>query len=188
MSANAQPANGSDKVDEILIVGHSVGATLAIGLLARLLERQPDLNGDRNPRISLLSLGHCLPLLSALSPAQALRDDLQRVANSAVDWLDITAPIDWAAFPGVDPVTAAGLPAVAAGWHPKLLSPRFHKLFSPEAYARLKRSRFQVHLQYLMASERPGAYDYFAITAGAQRLRDRFDAAATQAPADAPKP
>lgn len=173
--ASARPEAGSDPVDEILIVGHSVGATLAIGLIARLLERMPDLNGDRYPRLSLLSLGHCIPLLSALGPAQALRNDLQRVADSDIDWLDISAPIDWAAFPGIDPVSAAGLQAAAADWHPKMLSPRFHKLFGHAAYARLKRNRFQVHLQYLMASERPGAYDYFAITAGTQRLRERFD-------------
>lgn len=166
--------------DEVLVVGHSVGATLAVQVLARVLERNPTLGAPRAvpegrpARFALLSLGHCIPLLSALSPAAALRRDLDRVARSAIDWLDVSAPIDWAAFPAVDPVTGAGLPPAPAGWHPRLVSPRFHQLFGPEAYARLKRNRFQVHLQYLMAAERPGPYDYFAITAGPQPLRERF--------------
>lgn len=175
-------------VDEVLVVGHSVGATLALGVLARALEADPQL-GDTLPEVqpgehtsgpvAFLSLGHCIPLLSALSPAVDLRRDLGRVAASRIDWLDMSAPIDWAAFPGIDPVAAAGLPPAPAGWHPRLLSPRFHLLFGPEAYLRLKRNRFQVHLQYLMASERPGLYDFFAITAGPRTLRARFDDDAT---------
>ncbi len=161
----------NEAVDEILVVGHSVGASLAIDALGQWLDRQHDA-GTRTP--TLLSLGHCMPLLSALTPASRFRQHLQRVANAGIDWLDITAPIDWAAFPGIDPVTAAGLPPAPAGWHPRLLSPRFHRLFSPATYAVLKRKRFKVHRQYLMAGERPGRYDYFAITAGPLTLRQRF--------------
>lgn len=172
-------------VDEVLVVGHSVGATLAIQVLARALDADADLGrcrpgaatstGTGSGPVALLSLGHCIPLLSALSPAAALRRDLARVAASSIDWLDVSAPIDWAAFPGVDPVAGAGLPAAPPGWHPRLMSPRFHLLFGPQAYARLKRNRFQVHLQYLMAAERPGPYDLFAITAGPRTLRARYD-------------
>ena len=168
---------GTGGVDEVLVVGHSVGATLAIQVLARALEADPAL-GEAGPGtgpVAFLSLGHCIPLLSALSPAAALRRDLARVAGSSIDWLDVSAPIDWAAFPGVDPVAGAGLAAAPSGWHPRLMSPRFHLLFGEQAYARLKRNRFQVHLQYLMASERAGPYDLFAITAGPRSLRARFD-------------
>ncbi|WP_418318635.1 hypothetical protein [Piscinibacter sakaiensis] len=169
----AEVAAAEDAADEILVVGHSVGASLAIGVLARLADQQAAGSVATVP--TLLSLGHCMPLLGTLSPANGFRRDLQAVAEANIDWLDITAPIDWAAFPGIDPVRAAGLPPVPAGWHPRLLSPRFHTLFSPAAYARLKANRFKVHLQYLMASERTGRYDYFAITAGPQSLRQRFD-------------
>lgn len=180
--------DGGAPPDEVLIVGHSVGANLAIGMLAGLLDRLGDPAAPGRPPIALLSLGHCLPLIAMRPAAHHFRADLQRVAGSSFDWLDITAPIDWAAFPLVDPVAAAGLPAPPSGWHPCLQSPRFHRLFSADAYARLKRNRFQVHMQYLKASERPGLYDYFAITAGPQRLRDRFaGATADPAPAAAPR-
>jgi hypothetical protein len=180
--AALQPADGEPAPDEVLVVGHSVGATLAIGVLARLLDRQAAAAAAAGPGAApgprlpvLLSLGHCLPLMTSLSPASRERQDLARVAASPIAWLDVSAPIDWAAFPAVDPVAGAGLPAEPPGWHPLLVSPRFHQLFGPEAYARLKRNRFQVHLQYLMAAERPGRYDYFAVTAGPQTLRERFE-------------
>lgn len=170
---------GDAAVDEILVVGHSVGASLATCSLARWIDLQTAAPGAQKP--VLLSLGHCLPLLGCLTPAVQFRRDLQALANADIDWLDITAPIDWAAFPGVDPVAAAGLPSPPAGWHPRLLSPRFHRLFSAPTYARLKANRFKVHLQYLMAGERVGRYDYFAITAGAQTLRERIEGADSDA-------
>ena len=168
-------AEGDDAPDEILVIGHSVGANLAIGVLARVLDLQASDDARKHSPITLLSLGHCMPLLSSLGAAADFRRDMQRVAMSDINWLDITAPIDWAAFPQVDPVSAADLPCAPAGWHPRLLSPRFHRLFSETRYARLKHNRFQVHMQYLMASEYPGRYDYFAITAGSQTLRERFE-------------
>ena len=47
-------------------------------------------------------------------------------------------------------------------------------MFSPTRYASIKRDRFHLHFQYLMASELPGDYDYTAITAGPQTLGARF--------------
>ncbi len=182
--AGVAAAAGADRPDEILVIGHSVGATLALSVLARAHQRLPA--AADQPPIAFLSLGHCIPLHTSLSAARRLRDELQWVAASDIDWLDVTAPIDWAAFPAVDPVAAAGLPPAPAGWHPRLVSPRLHTLFGARTYARLRRNRFRVHMQYLMASERSGAYDYFAITAGAQRLRERFAAEPDASAADAP--
>ncbi|GAP38682.1 hypothetical protein [Piscinibacter sakaiensis] len=164
----------ADTPDEVLLIGHSVGATLGVSVLARLLERRAAAGRPGTPGLAFLSLGHCLPLMTALGPAAAFRADLQRVAQAPIDWLDVSAPIDWVAFPGIDPVTGAGLPPAPPGWHPQRLSPRFHQAFGPATYARLRRNRFQVHLQYLMATERPVRYDFFGITGGALSLRERF--------------
>jgi hypothetical protein len=59
---------------------------------------------------------------------------------------------------------------------PKLLSPKFAEMFEPAAYAELRRDKFRMHFQYLMASPRPVRFEYFAITAGAEMLASRFAA------------
>jgi hypothetical protein len=58
--------------------------------------------------------------------------------------------------------------------HPKLLSPRFAEMFDAAGYRSLKKDKFRMHFQYLMASERAVDYDYFRITAGARTLGQRF--------------
>jgi hypothetical protein len=47
-------------------------------------------------------------------------------------------------------------------------------MFEPETYARIIRDKRRMHLQYLMAGQRPAVYDYFAITAGPCSLPERL--------------
>ena len=70
--ATARPLRRTDRAssrqpkrrrDEILVVGHSVGATLAVSVLARLLDAAGAARSAARPPIALLSLGHCMPLL-----------------------------------------------------------------------------------------------------------------------------
>ena len=175
-----------DIPDEILIVGHSTGTIMASSVVGRVLvllktDLPPDMalnaaaNTQQQYRISLLTLGQCIPIVSMLPQAQRYRDDLARINQSGiVDWVDFTAPSDGACFALVDPIGVSGL--VQANAHdpkPKLLSPRFARLFSPASYAGIKRNWYRQHFQYIMASERADEYDYFAITAGAATLRAR---------------
>lgn len=54
------------------------------------------------------------------------------------------------------------------------MSPRFAEMFDASAHRALKRDKFKLHFQYLMAGERVTDYDYFAITAGGRYLAERF--------------
>jgi hypothetical protein len=54
-----------------------------------------------------------------------------------------------------------------------MASPRFHTLFDPATYAVLKKNKRRMHMQYLMAAQLPGGYDYFSLTAGSLDLRQR---------------
>ncbi len=166
--------------DEILLVGHSTGSIMAVSMLARALQLDPDL-ASRGPRISLLTLGQCIPLLSFWPKAQRFRSELERVADAdAIDWVDVTAPTDGACFALVDPVAATGIVRPpGAQPRPKLLSARYATLFTPETYAAMRRDWYRHHFQYLMAGEKAGDYDFFAITAGNQTLGERFRAKAS---------
>ena len=174
--------------DEILLVGHSTGSIMAVSVLARALELDPDL-ASRGPRISLLTLGQCIPLLSFWPRAKRFRRELARVFEaSQIDWVDVTAPTDGACFALVDPVAATGITrpenaessaAPGAEPRPKLLSARYATLFTPQTYAAMRRNWYRHHFQYLMAGEKVGNYDFFAITAGHQTLGERFRATAS---------
>ena len=166
--ANEIAATSQEKdYDEILIVGHSVGAIIAIPVVAKLLTK---IDPDRP--ITFLTLGECIPLLSLLPKAQVYRNELERVAKATnVFWYDITSAIDGACFPLKNPVTISG---IAITDKPIVLSARFHTLFTPATYKKIRRDWYKIHFQYLLAHELNGQYDFFAMTAGAQRLGDRF--------------
>ena len=155
--------------DEVLIVGHSVGAHLGVELLAEM-ERDGMING--NTPLALLSLGEVIPMISYLPAARGLRRSLHRLGKSArVFWLDVTAPGDGGCFALCDPVAVSGV-----GTGPKVLSAAFSQTLKPDTYAARKRSFFKLHFQYLCAFDQPGIYDYFAITAGPKTLEARFGA------------
>lgn len=161
--------------DEVLIIGHSSGCMMAASILSKALSLDPKL-GIRGPVVSLLTLGHCMPMLGCLPNACVFRSDLQTLARSeAVDWIDISAPPDSCCFALTDPLKACGVVSSqrSTSW-PKLLSPRFAEMFEPANYASIRRDKFRMHFQYLMSGEKAAKYDFFAITAGASILADRF--------------
>jgi hypothetical protein len=177
MAQAVRDARADPAVDEVLIVGISVGSQLAVALTARSLQRhESDAGMSAGAALSLLTLGHCIPLLGLMRSAATFRAELASVAaHPSVQWVDFSAPNDWVSFGPVDPVSMCGLSVHdRPNAQPVMLSPRFHTLFSPANYRRLARDKFRLHRQYIMASELAGAYDYFSITAGALRLLERF--------------
>ena len=157
--------------DEVLIVGHSSGAYLGVSVLADLIGagRVPE-----GRRLGFLSLGHVVPMASFLPQANRLRADLRALSTSAqVDWIDVTAPGDACSFGLCDPVAVSGV--APQGQHqPLILSAAFTRTLSPEKQRALRGRWFRLHFQYLCAFDRPGNYDYFAITAGPLTLGQRF--------------
>ncbi|MEL7343876.1 MAG: hypothetical protein AAFN59_03335, partial [Pseudomonadota bacterium] len=166
----AQAIQEIDDVDEILIVGHSSGAYLAVSMMADLLRAGP----RDGPHLSLLTLGQVVPMVSLLPKANRLRDDLaQLAAERQITWVDVSAPGDGCSFALTDPVTVSGVHVQDQVW-PLVLSAAYSQTLSPDRLARLRHRYFRLHFQYLCAFDDPTRYDYFAITAGAVSLRERF--------------
>jgi hypothetical protein len=101
--------------DEVLVVGHSSGAHLAVSVLADLIREGRVPQGG--PALSFLSLGQVVPMVSFLPRAWRLRADLAYLsARDELFWLDVTAPGDGCAFALCDPVAVSGVAPEAKRW------------------------------------------------------------------------
>ena len=166
-------------VDEVLVVGHSSGAYIAVSVLADLLRagRLP----ASGPALSLLTLGHVVPMVSFLPRATRLRKDLAFLCAQDVPWVDVTAPGDGCSFALCDPVSVTGVAPADKRW-PLVISAAYTRTLTPKTQAALRWKLFELHFQYLNAFDNlPGApddYDYFRITAGPLTLGARFAARA----------
>lgn len=161
-------AMASPEYDEVLVVGHSSGAQLAVTAIARAVEQTP------GKAVSLLTLGQSIAMLSFLPKADVLRADLARVAdNPDVFWLDVTAMGDGACFALTDPVASCRARG-RVGDSPIVMSAAFSKTMAPGEMRRYRWRFMRLHFQYLCAFQRPADFDYFRITGGDQTLRSRF--------------
>ena len=161
-----------DEVDEVLVVGHSSGAHLAVSILADLI-RAGDVP-EGGPKLAFLSLGHVVPMVSFLPKANRLRADLNFLSSSdSLTWIDVTAPGDGCSFALCDPVSVTGVEPKNKKW-PLVFSAAFTQSLSPERWAELRWRFFRLHFQYLCAFDRPKDYDYFQITTGPLTLHDRY--------------
>ncbi|MGR3637306.1 MAG: hypothetical protein ACU0BK_15475 [Shimia sp.] len=161
-------------VDEVLVVGHSSGAHLAVSILADMIRdgRVP----AKGPTLGFLSLGQVVPMVSFLPKAYRLRGDLAYLCQrDEVTWVDVTAPGDGCAFALCDPVSVSGVaPQQGKRW-PLVVSAAFTQTLSEARWAELRWRFFRLHFQYMCAFDRPGDYDYFRITAGPKTLAERYD-------------
>ena len=159
--------------DEVLIVGHSSGAHLAVSVLADLIRQGRVPKGG--PALALLTLGQVVPMVSFLPDAHRLRADLRYLsARDELTWVDVTAPGDGCAFALCDPVAVSGVAPEGKRW-PLVLSAAFTRTLSFERWRALRWRFFRLHFQYMCAFDRPGDYDYFRVTAGPLTLAERFE-------------
>ncbi len=157
--------------DELLVVGHSSGAHLAVSILSDLIRGGLP---EPRPALALLTLGQVVPMVSFLPRANRLRADLAFLsARPEVTWVDVTAPGDGCAFALCDPVGVTGVAPAGKLW-PLVISAAFTQTLSPETWTKLRWRFFRLHFQYLCAFDRPGDYDYFQITAGPIPLAQRY--------------
>lgn len=159
-------------IDEILLVGFSVGSILAVSMMARAIRGVREDLDFFHPTLSLLTLGNCIPAMSLWPQAAGFREELGQLAtNKNLRWMDYSSPTDWGSFAMIDPVAACNVSLTSTEQiNPEMRSPRFHTMFAPADYKNLRRDKRRMHMQYLMASQLRAEYDFFAISVGGQRL------------------
>jgi hypothetical protein len=161
--------------EEIVLVGHSSGSFLGVEILARALQLDPDL-GRHGARLVLLTLGGNMPIVGFHKASTEFRAHLRRLAiEPSIDWIDCQSRKDVMNFFPFDPVTGHGIDAGPARRNPSIVPVRFREVIRPEHYERFRWKFFRVHFQFVMANERPHAYDFFMIVCGPVPLRARVN-------------
>ena len=170
-TALVQKALSDGELDEVLVVGHSSGAHIAVSALSDLIRAGLP---DNHPPLGFLSLGQVVPMVSFLPKAYRLRSDLKFLSQrDELAWVDVTAPGDGCAFALCDPVSVSGVGTDGKRW-PLVFSAAFTQTLSSQRWGELRWRFFRLHFQYLCAFDRPGDYDYFQITAGPMTLQQRY--------------
>lgn len=160
--------------DEVLLVGHSSGASMAASTLGKALALNPEIARQKTT-LSFLTLGQWLPALGTLPEARSFRNELEAIAKAkGLSWIDFSAPPDGCCFALQDPLVACGVAHSPEGVSLKVLNPKFADMFTPEVYRKAKKDKFNLHFQYLKASDKPVAYDYFLMVAGPCTLASRY--------------
>ena len=157
----AAARNGA--ADEILIVGHSLGAVLAVDLVDRALRLDPALGQD-GPRVAFVSVGSSILKLGLHRGAKRLHAAAARVASApGVFWAEYQALTDVMNFYKTDPVAAMGL---APTGRPVIRVVRISRMLDSAFYRRIRRNFFRVHNQFVSANDKRAAYDYFMLLCG----------------------
>lgn len=163
----------STDAEEIIVVGHSSGSFLGVEILARALEIDPEL-GRHGPRVVLLTLGGNLPIVGFLPKSDDFHRHLRQLAvEPSVDWVDCQSRKDVMNFYPFHPILGHGIEVGPARHNPTIVPVRFREVIDPARYNRFRWQFFQVHFQFVMANDRPHAYDFYMIVCGPVPLSDR---------------
>jgi hypothetical protein len=149
--------------DEILIIGHSLGAVLAVDMLDRALRQNPDL-GRRGPAFGLATVGSSVLKIGLHRGAGRFRAAVARVAaQPSLIWADYQALRDVMNFYKTDPMAAMGLPSTGK---PIVRPVSLRKMLDPAAFRRMRHRFFRLHCQFISGNDRRAPYDYFMLALG----------------------
>jgi len=150
-------------VDEIIVIGHSLGAVLAIDLVDRALKLDPDL-GTTGARIAVLSVGSSILKIGLHRGARRFHAAASRVASApGIFWAEYQALTDVMNFYKTDPVVEMKLTAAT---HPLIKIVRIKNMLDPAIYKRIRRNFFRVHCQFVSGNDRRAPYDFFMLMCG----------------------
>ncbi len=157
-----------EKVDEILFVTHSAGVIYGASIIYRFLKDNPNIL----KKVKILNVGQCYPMTTFMPWAGKFNSELAFLAaQENLYILDIASPVDGACNSISDPfhrVTEEVKCTV------KKMSPKFHLMFDKKKYRWIKRNKFRIHFQYLMAPHKKVDYDYFKLVCGQYDFLENF--------------
>jgi hypothetical protein len=160
--ARAQQAD----VEEIVIVGHCLGAALVMESVARALKLDPDLV-RHGPTICVLTVGATIPKFALHPAGTRVRAATQAVASeSAIRWAEYHARDDAISFYRFDPVTLKRVGHGRGDGRPNIRRVQMHAMMSPDSFRRHRFNFMRMHYQMVMGNDQRAQYDYCMITCG----------------------
>jgi hypothetical protein len=157
--------------DEIVIVGHSLGASLVVDLIARALARDPDL-ARRGPALAVLTIGATIPKIALHPDGARLRGCAETVAREPdLFWVEYQARDDAISFYKFHPVALRAIGSAGDPAPPLVRRVQFHEMMTAAEFRRYRLSFMRLHYQFVMANAQRATYDYFMIVCGPLPLR-----------------
>jgi len=150
-------------VEEILLVGHSLGAVLAVDLINKILALQPAL-GLGGRRVAFLTIGSSVLKIGLHRDASDFRAAVERVASApGVFWGDYQARVDIMNFYGTDPMVEM---ALIPNGRPVVRLVEIGRMLEHAMYRQLRLRFFRLHCQFISGNDRRAEYDYFMLVCG----------------------
>ncbi len=143
--------------DEIIISGHSFGAVWAVAALALALEEEPRMLEGK--RVVFLALGSSLLKIALALGAGFLRDWTRRVVGEAsLFWHEIQTKHDFIAFYKSNPFEVLAITDMVSEL--RIDRPDYKKAMNAKRFAKIRKSFYETHRQYILYQDVRVPYDY----------------------------
>jgi pimeloyl-ACP methyl ester carboxylesterase len=153
-------------VDEILIVGHSLGAALTLAAVARGLKQDPQL-AKHGPTLCVLTVGATIPKFALHPKGDRIRQATQAVVGElSIHWTEYQARDDVVSFYRFDPVTLKRVGREGSDGRPNIRRVQIHSMMDPASFKRNRHDYMRMHYQFLMGNGQRAPYDYCLIICG----------------------
>jgi hypothetical protein len=153
---------GSD-ADELLVIGHSLGAVIAVDLLDRALRLDPAL-GARNIPVTFITIGSSMLKIGLHRRATRFRAAVERVSQSpGIFWGDYQARIDLLNFYNIHPMAEMALPTE---YEPVVRLVEIGQMLEHAMYRHIRLNFYRLHCQFVSGNDKRASYDYFMLVCG----------------------
>jgi hypothetical protein len=153
----------NSNADELLVVGHSLGAVIAVDLLDRALRLDPALGVGGIP-VTFLTIGSSILKIGLHRGARRFRAAVERLGRApGIFWGDYQARVDIMNFYKTNPMAEMSLPTENG---PVVRLVEFSRALEHVMYRRIRRKFYRLHCQFISGNDRRALYDYFMLVCG----------------------
>lgn len=168
-----------EPVDEVILVGHSVGTLVMVDTVDALLQDERWQRLQVGRKTGMLTLGHCYPFVAMVPAAVEFREKLRRLSFDArLLWWDVTARIDPLCFFKAHPLVKTGVPHRGAP-NPVMHDARFFQMYEPEHWQQIRKDKLLAHFLYLMTPDRSGNFHLYDVLYGPKPFAQQVNQGST---------